>query len=69
MCVPDVDLQTEAQHGSDSGRGRAVQAGLGAGERGLGQGMFLRGARSLEDRGHPVSPRLPRESLLHITAF
>lgn len=47
MRVPDVDLQTEAQHGSDSGRGRAVQAGLGAGERGLGQGMFLRGARSL----------------------
>lgn len=34
-------LQTEAQHGPDPGRGPALQAGLGAGERGVGQGMFL----------------------------
>lgn len=57
FCVLDADLQTEAQHGSDSGWGRALQAGLRAGKRGLRQGMFLCRTHSLQDRGYPVSPR------------
>lgn len=54
-CVADVDVQTEAQHGSDSGWGRALQAGYWAGKRGLRQGMFLCRTYSLKDRGYSVS--------------
>lgn len=55
FCVADVDVQTEAQHGSDSGWGRALQAGRWAGKRGLRQGMFLCRTHSLQDRGYSVS--------------
>lgn len=56
VCFMFLRVQTEAQHGSDSGWRRTVEAGLGARKGGLGEGMLLRWTHPLQDRRRPVSP-------------
>lgn len=61
-------LQAEAQHGSDAGRRRAVPVRLGAqkGAVDFGEGMLLRRARPLQDRGYSVSAHVTAETSTYL---